>query len=181
MRGPAFLLPFGCRHWLLGHPVPARELGLRYLRLTGLPMARRTLTGFPRSARVRHGWGRASSVPRGRRCPPGRGLFPGRRLPLHNGQPLSTRSVNPSRDVDLTRHQQGFTGSHPTPAFPAPVAPGRNRRPWVLPRAPHPVITDHARHGGDGLEHQTVVTSPASPDLLRRAHSPRATSCRTTP
>src|SRR5690349_24584055 len=29
-----FLLPFGCRHWLLGHPVPPVELVHRYLRLT---------------------------------------------------------------------------------------------------------------------------------------------------
>ena len=40
---------------------------------------------------------------------------------------------NPSRDVFLTRHQQGFTGVHPTPAFPSPVVPGRNRDPWALP------------------------------------------------
>ena len=30
----AFLSPFGCRPSLLGHPVPAGDLGLRYLRLT---------------------------------------------------------------------------------------------------------------------------------------------------
>jgi hypothetical protein len=29
-----FLLPFGCRRLLLGHPVPARGLGLRHRRLT---------------------------------------------------------------------------------------------------------------------------------------------------
>ena len=32
---PGFLLPFGHRHSLLGHPVPARELGLPHGRLTG--------------------------------------------------------------------------------------------------------------------------------------------------
>jgi hypothetical protein len=44
-------LPFGHRHSRFGHPVPARELGLRHLRLTGATGRRhRTLTGFPRSA-----------------------------------------------------------------------------------------------------------------------------------
>jgi hypothetical protein len=34
---PGFPLPFGCRRSLLGHPVPARELGLPHGRLTGPP------------------------------------------------------------------------------------------------------------------------------------------------
>jgi hypothetical protein len=33
-RCPGFPLPFGHRHWLLGHPVSARELGSPYGRLT---------------------------------------------------------------------------------------------------------------------------------------------------
>jgi hypothetical protein len=32
---PGFLLPFGGRHSLLGHPVPAREFSFPYGRLTG--------------------------------------------------------------------------------------------------------------------------------------------------
>lgn len=49
MRGPrrrrraaalGFPLPFGHRHWLVGHPVPAPELGLPYGRLTP-PMTNR--------------------------------------------------------------------------------------------------------------------------------------------
>src|SRR4249919_3337588 len=45
-----FLSPFGHRHLLLGHPVPA---GNSALLTVGLPGNTRTLTGFPRSARTR--------------------------------------------------------------------------------------------------------------------------------
>jgi hypothetical protein len=44
-----FLSPFDCRHWLLGHPVPAGELGVPHGRLTGQG---RTQTGFPCFART---------------------------------------------------------------------------------------------------------------------------------
>ena len=77
------------RHSLPGHPVPARDLGLRYLRLTGEHQQHsRALTGFPRSA--------CMSCDRG-----GRPLYPeasgvltagedlrGRRLPFLHGQAL---------------------------------------------------------------------------------------------
>ena len=69
-----FPSPFGHRHSLLGHPVPARELGSPYGRLTAAPTGwLRTLTGFPCSARMRLGWCRVPSLPRRRRCPHGRG------------------------------------------------------------------------------------------------------------
>jgi hypothetical protein len=45
----AFLSPFGRRPWLLGHPIPAGELGVPYSRLTGRG---RTPTGFPCFART---------------------------------------------------------------------------------------------------------------------------------
>jgi hypothetical protein len=47
----AFPLPFGCRRSLLGHPVPAQELGLPHGRLTTTSRWW-TRTGFPRSTRV---------------------------------------------------------------------------------------------------------------------------------
>src|SRR5947209_18842888 len=46
-----FLLPFGHRHSLLGHPIPAGELGPPHGRLTEHAHRRvRTPTGLPRSA-----------------------------------------------------------------------------------------------------------------------------------
>ena len=47
---PGFPLPFGRRHSLLGHPIPAGELGPPHGRLTGPHV--RTPTGLPRSART---------------------------------------------------------------------------------------------------------------------------------
>jgi hypothetical protein len=54
------------------------------------------------------------SIPRGRRCSHDRRDVHGRRLPLPNGQPLSPRHHHPPRSARLTRHQQGFTGIHPS-------------------------------------------------------------------
>ena len=61
------------------------------------------------------------------------GTIPSRRLPPSSGRSLSPRHHNPPRDVQLTRHQQEFTGVHPRPAFPSPVAPGRIGDPWAFP------------------------------------------------
>ena len=70
---PAFLLPFGRRHSLPGHPVPPGASAPLTIGLpTGLHLpvpAGRTLARFPRSACMRPGPGRAPSIPRGRRCP----------------------------------------------------------------------------------------------------------------
>jgi hypothetical protein len=48
------------------------------------------------------------------------------------------------------------------PAFPSPVTPGRNGRPWAFPWAPHPAVTSHARQGRDRSGTLTRVTSSAS-------------------
>jgi hypothetical protein len=60
---PGFPLPFGHRHSLPGHPVPARELGLPCGRLTGPCCQGRTPTGLPRSARMSCGRGGCLSTP----------------------------------------------------------------------------------------------------------------------
>ncbi len=70
----AFLVPFGYRHSLLGHPVPPGNSAPLTI---GLPARRsctgRTLARFPCSTRMRYDRGWASSLPRGRRCPHGQG------------------------------------------------------------------------------------------------------------
>ena len=78
--------------------------------------------------------------------------------------PCHPGASNPSRDVSLTRHQQGFTGVRPSRPFPSPVAPGRNGDPWALPRASHPAEQDPAAHAGagTGLRHWPGVTSSPS-------------------
>jgi hypothetical protein len=76
---------------------------------------------FPCSARMRPGWLRLPSLPRAP-VPTASGDLPAARLPHRNGRPLASRTT--TRDVSVTRHQQGFTVIHPTPAFPSPVTPG---------------------------------------------------------
>ena len=66
---PAFLLPFGHRRWLVGRPVPARELGFPHGRLTSsaqtTPLDPDGVPTF-RTPELRPG--RVSSLPRGQRC-----------------------------------------------------------------------------------------------------------------
>ncbi len=109
------------------------------------------------------------------------GTIPSRRLPPPIGRSLSPRHHDPSRDVQLTRHLQEFTGVHPRPAFPSPVVPGRIGNPWAFPRAPHPPAQETGTHvaAGTGLTALTRTTSSASSRTSnRRTHSLRATSCR---
>ena len=54
------------------------------------------------------------SLPRGRRCSRDHRDVRGRRLPPCNGWPLPPRYRSPTRDVRLTRHQQGFRVIHPS-------------------------------------------------------------------
>ena len=123
-----FLLPFGHRHSLLGHPCRPGS----YAPLTiGLPAARscdgQTPTRFPCPARVRRDRGWLSSLPRGRRCPHDQKSIFGRRLPPLNGQPLPPRAATRHQGVRLTRHQRGFTGIQPIPSLPLTCDPRTDR------------------------------------------------------
>jgi hypothetical protein len=54
----------------------------------------------------------------------------------------------------FTRHQQGFTVVHPTPAFPLPVAPGgTGPSGFSLGSTPGWAGPSHACQGGDGPGH----------------------------
>ena len=129
----AFLPPFGCRHWLLGHPVPTGELGLRYLRLTANPEGMADPDGVSvfRTHETRLGLGAL--------CTPGTAVSTrphsilGRRLPPSNGRSLSSRHRKPSQDAQLTRHQRGFTGIHPMPSLPLACGPRTERGPLGFP------------------------------------------------
>ena len=118
-----FLLPFGHRRSLRGHPVPPGDSAPLAIGLPRRLAAARTRAGVPCSARVRHGWGRVPSLPRGLRCLPRPGAIPGRHMPPHNGRSLSPRYGIPSRGVPITGHQQGFTGVHPSQPFPRLCSP----------------------------------------------------------
>jgi hypothetical protein len=109
----------------LGILFPSRNSALLTV---GLPaLAHRTLTGFPCSARVRCGWGRASSIPRGRRCPHGRVSSATAACRITAARPLSPRCCIPAREVMMTRHHQGFPVSRPVPSLPLACDPQPER------------------------------------------------------
>ena len=146
-RTPAFPLPFGRRHLLLGRPVPARGLGFPYGRLTGGAQAapHRTLTGFPRSTRMRYGRVGCPLYPGGDGVPTTIGTSAVAACRLPTAGPYHPGCFPPTRDVRLTRHQQGFSVIHPSglplacntrserapSGFPLGFAPGRHQ-----PRTP---------------------------------------------
>jgi hypothetical protein len=153
----------------LRHPVPPEGFRPSHDRPTAPPAGGADPSGF--------------SMFRTRETRPGPGALctPGTAVPARprmnpvtaacrpfNGRSLSPRYRNPSRDVFLTRHQQRFTGIHPSRPFPSPVAPGRNGNPWALPWAPHPAEQDPAAHAraGTSLRHWPGVTSSPSATSL---------------
>ena len=85
---PGFLLPFGCRRSLVGHPFPAGGLGVPHGRLTGpchqVPDPNGVVTLHMYEMRP----GRVPSIPRGRWCSHGRNGITDRHLPLPCGQSL---------------------------------------------------------------------------------------------
>jgi hypothetical protein len=152
-----FLSPFGCRHSLLGHPVPPVELVHRYLRLTA------TLHGVAdpdgvsvfRTHETRLGLG-APCTPRTVVSTRPHTIL-GRHLPPSNGRPLSPWHRSPSQDVQLTRHQRGFTGIHPAPSLPLACGPRTEREPLGLSRElrTRPLLAAAVTHVtvGTGLGH----------------------------
>jgi hypothetical protein len=82
------------------------------------------------------------------------GAIPAARLPLSSGQPLFIPDCDPPREVSVTRHQQGFTVIHPTPAFPSPVTPGgTGALGFTLSFEPRRAGPGGARQGGDRPGH----------------------------
>jgi hypothetical protein len=139
VRPDGFLLPFGCRRSLLGHPVlPA-----------GIPppllSAYRGHRAYPRMCtadpgRVYTFRTRETRTGPGALCTPRTAVFTGhrrvrgRRLPPHNGWSLASRHNHPTRDVILTRHTQEFPVSRPVPVLPlACDRPGWDSGPWAFP------------------------------------------------
>ena len=160
--GAGFLLPFGRRRSLRGHPVPPGDSAPLAIGLPHHPLAARTRTGFPCSARVRHSWGRVPSLPRGLRCLPRPGAIPGRRTPPHSGRSLSPRYSFPSRGVPITGHQQGFTGIHPSQPFPRLCSPdGTGNLGLFLSFTPGRARPSRAHQGGNEPQALPGVTSSA--------------------
>ena len=147
---------------LLGHPIPARELGPPHGRLTEHAHRHaRTLTGLPRSART--------SCDRGGcpLCPEDGGAHPelkrvlSRRLPFHHGQSLNPATTSHHARLCFTRHQREFK-QFTLSVFPSPVTPGWNRgalgfSPSFAPRRPGAGQRTSGR--GQAIEHGPGTTA----------------------
>jgi len=161
----------------LDRPAPAGEWGLPHGRLAG------PLPGPRRGCHVPHGRdpaGVGAPCTPGRRCSHGWLLVTSRRLPLPSGQPCPQPCI-PSPGVSISGHHRKFARARPS-GLPLACGPRMERALLgVFPDAPHPAVTGNARQGGDG----SANTNPelrcchhAQPSF-QRAHSNRATSCRT--
>jgi hypothetical protein len=148
---PGFPLPFGCRRSLLGHPIPAEELGPPCGRLTGQDVPARTSTGLPRSARVSYDRGGCPLYPEDGGAHPGLSRVLSRRLPLPSGQSFTPAPTSHLARVRFTGHQRGFK-QFTRPAIPLACGrpDGTGHRlgfpPSFAPRRPR---ADDARRGGD--------------------------------
>jgi len=100
-----------------------------------------------RAHELRPGW--VPSLPRGLRCPHGRQVIPGRRMPPCSGPSLYPRPATHHRRLLITRHHQGFTVVHPS-GLPLACSSRVEREPSGLsPRASNPAVTSGACRGGD--------------------------------
>jgi hypothetical protein len=142
-----FPSPFGHRHPLLGHPVPAEELGPPCGRLTGRPIA----PGPRRGYRVPHGGAAtgvgAPSTPRTAVLPrPSRLLD--RRLPLRNGQSLHPAALPIDRVLASRGIDEGSRNS-PVRCSPRLWPPGWSGPPLAFPELPPTMSTTHVEVGTD--------------------------------
>ena len=82
-----------------------------------------------RAHELRPGW--VPSLPRGLRCPHGRQVIPGRRMPPCSSPSLCPRPATHHRRLLITRHHQGFTVVHPS-GLPLACGPRVEREPLGL-------------------------------------------------
>jgi hypothetical protein len=162
---PGFLLPFGCRRSLLGHPIPAGGLGLPYGRLTGPRPGPHRGYHVPH-VRVATGVG-ASCTPRTAMLTRLTGF-------LQLAPAASQRPVPAPR---TTSHQRGLPsrgingGSRNSPVRSSPCLwpPDGTGALGLLPRASHPAGRTGRRTSGWGqaIEHEpeTMPSTSAEPPI----------------
>jgi hypothetical protein len=153
----SFLLPFGHRHSLLGHPVPARGFRSPHGRPTRQRLDPGGVATF-RTSESRPDW--VPSLPRGPAVlsRPVRSLRPPL-APSSRGQALSPRLASHLPELSITRRHQGFTCVHPPGLPPHLLVPGWNKDPLgSLPGLRTPAgRTCGARRVGDG--HRALTRS----------------------
>ena len=164
---PGFLLPFGSRHSLLGHPVPARDLGLPYGRLTGHHL----VTGPGRGYHVPH---LRDTTGMGALSTPGTAVLsrpdavPGQRLPLLSGQSLHPAPASHQRGSSL-RGINGGSRDSPVRSAPHLWPPGWDGRSLGFPLCSAPRCYQR-RTTGRG---RAMSTHPELRDRHSRPSNPR--------
>src|SRR6266487_1858825 len=172
---PGFLPPFGHRHSPPGHPVPARDLGLPYGRLTG------HTPGPGRGFHVSHlrdttGVGAPSTPGTAVLLPAGCRARP---APAASQRPVpAPRTCIPPAGLRNYGASTGVHAIHPSGLPLTCDPPDGTGGPWAFPCAPHPAVTGGARQAGPRREHAPGTTRPTSSASNPRVHSHSATSCR---
>jgi hypothetical protein len=158
--GRGFLLPFGHRRSLLGHPIPAEELGPPHGRLTG---QRPDLDGVTAFRTHEQRPGRVPSVPRGRRCSPRPGTVPGRRPPHLSSNVPAPRLRHSTWQGFTSRGINEGSSNSPVRSSPRPPRLGWNEQPLRLsPELRAPPTRSQTTHVGVG-------TGQLSTDLEQRS------------
>jgi hypothetical protein len=158
---PGFPSPFGHRHSLLGHPIPAGGLGLPHGRLTDLAQGRaRTPTGLPRSAHTSCDRGGCPLNPEDGGAHPGRVASPTSACRSTAASPFIPLQ-QPIHGTLLHEASTRVQAIHPT-GLPLACGPRMERAPSGFPPsfAPRRPKPDDARRGGD---------RPPSTDLKQRS------------
>ena len=166
-----FPMPFGRRHSLLGHPVPAE--GSASLTV-GPPAssAARNSTGFPRSTRARNDRGGRPLYPGDGGVLPVEGSLFNRHLPLSSGQSLHPADTSHRRDPNVTRHPRGFTRVHPS-GLPLACDPrmGRGSLGFFPELRTPPLPATHVRAGtGHGHWPGTTPSTSVEPPIGAFTH-----------
>jgi hypothetical protein len=132
----------------LSHPVPATHISAPY---GHAHRPSRRVTGFPCSTHFRY------DLAGCRLSPEGGGVLAPSPLPLSCHLPdlprlaLATPDICQTEGLNVNEESTTVHSRSPIQAFPLPA---RSRQTddelRLLPRASHPVVTNDARHGGDG-------------------------------
>src|SRR5213075_1183791 len=83
---------------------------------------------------------------------------------------------SPTRDVDVTRHQQEFPDSRPIPVLPLTCdRHGWDDGPWAFPWASHPTDQEPATHATVGTRSNTTRSYVL--DIRRTSFTSSLTTC----
>jgi hypothetical protein len=149
-RCPGFLPPFGCRRSLVGHPLPAGELGLPHGRLTGHRRQGRTPTGLSRCTRTRCGRGGCPLYPEDCGAHTAGRMSPTAARRFATASPCTPDPNDPSTGASCNEASPRVHTVHPS-GLPLTCNPMDGTRVLGLSlRASHPAVTSDACRSGDG-------------------------------